>query len=188
METTFRIQIEDGASALILRRLEEIPKKAPQAMRAALNATSRFARGRMRRALTEEIRIKLKDTDRFVKETKSRTGKDPAKVQIVGSRLRLTEVGARHLKRAGVRYQIRHGGATKTIKEGFIAKSKYDIRDHVWRRVGKKRKPIIPLFGPSAPQVVEDSVEIHQVIQDEIRLELLKNVDRQTDRFLKEVR
>lgn len=186
--TSFRIHVNSGAADLIIRRLEEIPKKAPAAMRAAMNTTMRFARGRMRRALVEEIRIKLKDTDRFVKQTPSRTGRDPAKVEIVGSRLRLTEVGARQLKRAGVRYQIRHGEPAKTIRSAFIAKGRYDIRDHVWRRVGKARKPIIPLFGPSAPQVVEDSVEIHRIIQDDIRAELLKNVDRQSERFLKEVR
>jgi hypothetical protein len=188
MALSFRIHLDQNAAGLLVRRLDEIPRKAPQAMRAALNTTLRFARGRMRRAMVSEIRIKLKDTDRFVKTQPSTTGKDPAKVSIVGSRLRLTEVGAKELKRAGVRYQIRHDGPPKTIRIGFIAKARYDIREHVWRRVGKARKPIIPLFGPSAPQVVEDSVEIHRVIQDDIGAELLKNVDRQSERFLKEVR
>ena len=179
------ISIPPGQMAALERDLADTPRKIPLAIRAALNRTADHARGRIRRGLRDEINIAFKDTARFVTVQKASRAGDSAKVSITGSRLRLTELGARQNSK-GVTYRIRRGGGRKSIRSAFIMQTRKDIRDHVWKRKdGAGRYPIQPLLGPSMPQVVEDSPAIQRIIETDLRDELQKNLNAQVLRFLR---
>lgn len=183
--TRVAISIPPGQIAALERDLADMPRKIPVAIRAALNRTADHARGRIRRALRDEINITFKDTARFVSVKKAVKAGDTATVSITGSRLRLTELGAKQNSK-GVTYRIRRGGPRKSIRSAFIQQARKDIREHVWKRKeGAGRYPIQPLLGPSMPQVVLDSPTIQRVIESDLRDELAKNLNAQVLRFLR---
>lgn len=183
--TRVAMSISPQQLADLQRDLADKPRKIPLAIRAALNRTAEHARTRIRRALRDEITIQYKDTARFVTVKKAIKTSDTAVVSITGSRLRLTEVGAKQNAR-GVSYRIHRQGERTSIRSAFIFQARKDIRDHVWKRKdGAGRFPIQPLFGPSMPQVVLDSPHIQRVIDTDLRDELEKNLNSQVLRFLR---
>lgn len=168
----------------VKRLLAHAPAAIPKAISAAVNDTGRWVHGKTRRGVSEEVNLSLAGTRRFFVLGLGSPAAPRASVRITGSRMRLTELGARQTKR-GASYRIRRAGGRKIVAIGFIAKAKRDIREHVWKRVGRSRYPIQPLFGPSIPQVVIDSPDLQTLIRVDASERLALNLARQVDRFLK---
>lgn len=180
--------VDDGGLALILGRLGSNDALVRGATKAAVARTARYVRTRARRALGETLNIKYSATARFVRVSHGRFGDGFAVVSVSGSRFKLPEfIGTRQFKRAGTRYRIRRDGPRSTIRSAFIADDPAGY-SHAWKRLTKKRYPIIPLFGPSPPQVLEDDPAAQRALVIDGSAELTKQMERQVDRFVARIR
>ncbi len=95
-----------------------------------------------------KVNIKKKDLDRKVLTTKQR-GKTGQVITLEAtSRFPLKYFGAKQTKK-GVTYQIPSGKGQKKLAVGAFGPNIPRLGGQVFRRAGKNRLPIVPLFGVS---------------------------------------
>jgi hypothetical protein len=174
------VHFEIRNSAAMERLFRDFPVKGRAALASVLNETARHARGKAATFLARELGVKRGDL--IAKKRNYRYGSlalmPPAKPEhlstgfvVIGKRIPLFRFGAKPQKptrpgpRGGVSYKIGSRGRRR-IKDAFIAAGRRGrtgtvetagTSGHlgVFKRVGRKRIPIMQLFGPSIPHVAD---------------------------------
>lgn len=168
--------------------LRTIPGGVVRATVAAVNETGRWARTRVIRAIVAELALKRKDIADKVKLTTANRGAPSATLSVTGKRIPLMAWGARpdrvrNTRRAKspITYMIKKAEGRKAIMVGFVMELGKSGRRWVMVRKGKPRFPVRAPYGPSIPQVAEDSPETQRIftvdITDRLRTSLNSKVD-----------
>jgi len=184
----------------IQRLLNRVPKAMPKAMKRALNQTGTTVRVRVVRAVAGNINVaqnklfqrgnKRRPITQPVRATKTRLSEH---IAVGFGRVPLGRFGVRQTWKKGrsggrlrkfVSYRIDKTGSRKKIdKVAFVAKSKSGFLG-VWRRLGKRRKPLAMLFGPSVPQVAQNHPKVQAVLRTDASDLLIKNVGQKVQDIL----
>lgn len=128
--------------------LANVKGGVPKAIAGAINDTLKTSKSELSRRIRDRVNIKKKDIDKHISVDRANPGRLQGKLHLSESaRLGLKYFGATQNKR-GVKYRIEKGGARKTIEGAFGPKIPR-LGGQVFRRIGKKRLPIIKLQGPS---------------------------------------
>lgn len=148
------------------RSLTGIRNGLERALVGAINDTSRRLVTFVSTELRTRVNIKKRDIDKHIGRRPATKFQKSAKGAIrieESERLSLKYFGAKTVKTRGyakmsrvargnrratqgVQYQIMKSGGKRKIRDAFIVD---DLGAHVYRRVGRKRLPIVKLFGPS---------------------------------------
>lgn len=138
----------------LLDALDAEAQRLPREVQIAINATAKKARSFISREIREELAVKAKDVNGVLKISKRATKTDlTAKVKLNHQkRFSLKTFGARHT-RAGVSYKVRKSEGRRTIKDAFMGPrpgaTAVRLRGHAYKRLGRKRYPIVFLKGGS---------------------------------------
>ena len=128
--------------------------KLPRELSIAINRTSKFMIGRTAKTVVKGLRLKQKEVKtRLRVSQKARPQLLAGEVTLRGtSRLSLRRF-AYNQTRKGVPYKIEKTGQRKVAVGAFMGPKPglqaVKLRNGVWKRVGKKRKPITFLHGVS---------------------------------------
>jgi hypothetical protein len=173
------IQYDEGRVAELQRDLADIPHGIERVLTRAVNKVAVAARTRVLRMVTEEINVRQSDIrQRNIKLRKASFDQLYAAISITGRRIPLRKFGARQTRR-GVSYAIRRGGRTE-MRHAFLAEMKTGHRGVFRRKDKAPRLPIQEKYGPSVPQVVEDSQDmVSGAFDDEMDSHLEREVDTQ---------
>lgn len=150
--------IEIAIDAKQVKRLREATAKARKSfgkqLAAAINDTTKKGRLEMGRNIRSVVKLTKPISEKEIKVKQRATEANLVGVVSLGKEARfgLQRFSARQTK-AGVKYQISKIGGTKTVsgafmgpKPGVLAPKLYG---GVFKRVGKKRLPIVKLYGVS---------------------------------------
>lgn len=160
------------------KKLAEAPKEAKQAFSRMLRDTEKHAQMVVARQIAEIYTISAADV--------KRTGISDVSVKVSGQETVLVYRGRtltwhhfkysprmRTLKRQPVKGAIKKAGGLKPAGErafiggtGTVNSSK--VQSIPFWRVGKKRKPIKAIHGPSVPQMVLNEKEVVPVVLDDL--------------------
>jgi hypothetical protein len=154
------------------RALADLGKKAPQAIRRALNRTARSARTQAVRAVSREIRLPQKDVRPMLPVIPATARHLEAKLVAQGRPISLMRLGARQT-RLGVVYRGPSGSVM--LRSAFIATMPRARRPSVWKRAGKPRLPIEKQLGPSVPRLVLEK-RIFEAVRATAQQTLAKNM------------
>ena len=187
------IQFDEQKLSDIKHSLHGINKGLAKVMSRGINKTANSARTEIVRSLAKLVRIKQKAVRKSIRLDKATYSKWVAVVSLTGRRIPLVYFGARQLKKS-VKYGINRG-ETKKIEYNsenspvFIGKvygisgnaktaAMYGETGHrgVFKRLSKKRKPIIELEGPSLPQVFEGAESVANKIVEDSNRKLEDNI------------
>lgn len=153
--------------------LKHLPGKAQQAMARAMNRAIEGARTEVKRAVRKEYKPSSAEIAATMRLRKATPARLEAEVQSSGHRIPLFEFGPTPstpgtggrfsgygMTRPPLRVSVKRKKPPGAIPGAFVAKAN---RLHVWRRTGKKRFPIEPLFGPAIPQMMGHELAIEAV-------------------------
>jgi len=169
--------------------LAAVPRGVRIAQMRAVNKVGAGARKRIVTKLWREMAVSQRSIRKHNVWLERGTYSDPwAVLSIVGRRIPLKEFQARKTRK-GVTYRIRRTGKRKLVKHAFLQttkKGKYGVFVRAGR--GKDRqpkRPLIPLFGPSAPEVVADVKALSErILSREIGAKLQAEFSRQINVLL----
>jgi hypothetical protein len=154
----------------VRRRLDGIKGAFERATVGAVSTTSRRLVTFISSGIRDEVNVKKKDIDPYLRGTKATKYQKSARAKVILSesdRISLKDFGAKVIKKSkparnanlhtmttlqrmklagGVRYQVNRRGGKKLIRDAFIPPR---LGGHVFRRAGLERLPIVKLFGPS---------------------------------------
>lgn len=129
----------------------------PKATTRALNKTVKSVQSVAIKLIAKDIGIAQKDVRKSLYILKSKWTKPEASLIAGGQRIPIIGIKARQTK-AGVTYRSK-GGGRGAIPGAFIAKMESGHKS-VFKRLTKKRFPLVQLYGPSIPKVFIDSALI----------------------------
>lgn len=175
----------DIAKANVL--LSHIKGGAPKAINSALNRTIEGVRTDITKQVTATYDIKAKPVRASMKITKSSMSTLRASVASAGSPIplinfRITPNKPGQQKPGSVlRASVKRSGG-KPIPGAFVAQM---TNGHigVFQRIGKKRLKIKELFGPSVPQMMEET-KINKQVMDGANDRFSKRIDHEIERLL----
>lgn len=190
----------------LLRDLDGIRGAAPRAMSAAIKRTTDQARTRIVRGITDDVNVaarKLYTRGRTRGRPIQQAFRPPAgrieegHVAVVGStegaavsvkdRIGRLPLGpdrfAARRTSTGISYQIDKGSGRKRIPGAFLLAARSGFTG-AFIRVGRGRGAIAKLYGPSIPQVAENSPGVRRVLNVEAGALFVKNLASQVDRIL----
>ncbi|HUX16030.1 MAG TPA: phage tail protein [Phycisphaerae bacterium] len=147
------VRVDEAQLKRIERLLAGIPRGLPRAVTRGVNQTAVTGRKTAIDEVYKDLALKKGDIRAAMPLKRATFRRWTATVSVRGRRLRLLMFGARQIRR-GVSYRVRRQGRRQTIRSAFIATMRTGHRG-VFRRLGKKRLPIIELRGPSIPYVFE---------------------------------
>jgi hypothetical protein len=199
-------RVNDRPLAEVQRMLGDLKGAVPRALSAAANRTAQQIKTRVLRIVTSQINVKRSDIDLNkqdqragrsggVRATLGNPQRPGARVMVSGLRMPLirfaTSAPTPGWKRQRQRrptldqatYRLRKDGGGRVVPGSFRARMKTGHWGF-WKRSGRKRLPIVELFGPSIPQVLLDDVSMHLLMQQEAPALYQKNMSSQIDRFL----
>jgi hypothetical protein len=174
----------DIAKANIL--LSHIKNGAPKAINSALNRTIEGVRTDITKQVTSTYDIKAKPVRASMKITKSTLSTLQASAAGAGSPIPLINFHVTPNKPGQqnpgsvLRASVKKSGGLP-IPGAFVAK----VGNHVgiFRRVDKRRFPIMELYGPATPQMMNE-VKIRQQVMDGANERFGKRLDHEIDRLL----
>lgn len=144
-----RIEVDTASLTETKRELRDNIDKLRKAISGAVNDTAKHEKSFISTQIRDRVNIKKKDLDPHLTVSRSTPDKLTATVTLDKTdRLGLKYFGARQTAK-GVTYKIAKGGKIQKIADAFGPKIPR-LGGQVFRRVGKSRKPIMKLFGPSA--------------------------------------
>jgi len=126
----------------------------PKATTRALNKTVKSVQSLAIKLIAKDIGIAQKDVRKSMYILKSKWTKPEASLVAGGKRIPIIGIKARQTK-AGVTYRGK-GGGRGSIPGAFIATMESGHKS-VFKRLSKKRFPLVQLYGPSIPKVFIDS-------------------------------
>lgn len=151
------------------QELEDLGRRAPAIMARAVNRGGTAGKTAVVRAVAGDTGIQQKNIERELRVDKANSAFPRFSIEILGRRIPLIAFQARgpepsRGKGRGVSYRLPTGRGR--IADAFIATMPAGHRG-VFRRVAKRRLPIIELFGPSIPHVFEKFIPLFgQVAMD----------------------
>ncbi len=170
----------------------------------AIKRTLTTVRTRTVRAITSEIAIKQKaiyernNRRKPIVEKLERHGVggavSGARIEITGRRIPLGRFSPKQHWRKGktqgrvrsaVSYKIEKNGKRKRVKEDLFLVEFASGFKGIMEREGRDRLPLKMKFGPSIPQVAEDSPAMRKLINIDAGAALEKNMGSQIDRFMR---
>lgn len=167
-----------------------VGRKLEQEVAVAINKTAKKTRTNISKEVRTELAAPAKAVNKTLNQIKKATKSDPsAVVQLQKTRrIPLRDFGARQT-RAGVSYKISKSRGRNTVSGAFQGPKpgvmKASWRGNVFKRIGKKRLPIMKLMGPSPwgvfadkkmdkPTVKAIQKELRKQIEERIRFNKLK--------------
>jgi hypothetical protein len=126
----------------------------PKATTRALNKTVKSVQSVAIKLIAKDIGITQKNVRKSLVIAKSTWTKPEASITAGGKRIPIMALKARQTP-TGVTYRSKNGGRG-AIPGAFIAAMKSGHQS-VFKRLGKKRFPLVRLYGPSIPKVFIDS-------------------------------
>lgn len=159
-----RFQIDTSVMEQVQQRLGQFSHRAPGAISSALNRAMTTVATAVPREGQEEYHVKTGDIKKTLKKSRASRSKLSAEVRSTGSPLgiekfKVSPKTVNPRRKSQLKIAVKKSGA-KTSVGSFIA-SINDIK--VFKRVTKSRLPIERLFGPSAPQMVDDEESVQQI-------------------------
>jgi len=167
-------------TARLNRALAELGRKAPQAIRRALNRTAGSARTDAVRAVAKEVKLPQKDVRPMLPVIPATLQYLEAKLVARGRPISLMRLGARQTK-LGVVY--RGPAGPMLLRSAFIATMPRAKRPSVWKRAAKPRLPIEKQLGPSVPRLVIEK-GIFEAVRSRAQQTLAKNMAHETEYLL----
>jgi hypothetical protein len=177
-------------TAQLKRALAELGRKAPQAIRRAINRTARSARTDAVRAVAREVKLPQKDVRPMLPVIPATVQFLEAKLVARGRPISLLRLGARQTK-LGVVYRGPAGPVL--LRSAFIATMPRAKRPAVWRRTlpserksrraWSKNLPIERQLGPSVPRLVIEK-GIFEAVRSRAQQTLAKNMAHETEYLL----
>ncbi len=164
------VVINRGQMKALRAMLREIPRDVPKVIARALNKVAKSTHVRILRKISSEYAVSqrvLKEKNVFL--TRSNYKNLRAVIKVKGRRISLLAFKAKQLKK-GVSYKIKKKGGRKVVY-GFMesppGSGKATVMPNplgpghrgVFKRKGRKRKPIVELFGPSVPAIFQNIQE-----------------------------
>jgi hypothetical protein len=153
-----------------LAQLNNIQKNAPRAINSALNRSVTYLRQAVVRQVTQEYSVKQPVVRKAIQLTKSTVSSLSAQAVVSGSPIPLVKFDItprRPLKTSNKRQlmaKVTKNGAQKPIKKGFVQKTKAGYLGAFYRATDK-RYPLKQFYGPSIPQMAQNSLVVDQVQQ-----------------------
>ena len=175
-------RVRSSQTLRLSRMLKGNAKKLRRQLSIAVNATAKKTVSIVSKQIREHVAVTAKGVKQTTKVVaRANAHKILATVRLSKTRRpSLKEFGARQT-RAGVTYRISKRGGRQTIPGGFQGPKpgtmSVRLKGHVFKRVGKKRLPIVKLHGPS-PWAVYKKQRLHLPTKRQTRRELRKQVQR----------
>ena len=164
------VVINRGQMRSLRAMLREIPRDVPKVINRALNKIAKSTHVKILRRISGEYAISqriLKEKNIFL--IRSNYKSLTAIIRIKGRRIQLLSFKAKQLKK-GVSYKIKKKGGRKVVY-GFMesppGSGKATVMPNpvgpghrgVFKRRGRKRTPIVELYGPSVPAIFQNIQE-----------------------------
>lgn len=179
-----KITIDSKQIDELRKSLKDKTHRLPRHMATAINATARKVRSVSAKGITEELAVPQKVVKDVIKE-KSRATKDRLYAQVninQTARIPLREFGARQLKATKRRSEAVTYRISKTAGRRYIEHNAFVIKqygNHVYRRTGAGRRPIVKLYGPSPWGVfVKRNLEakVMQIANEELAKQMARQI------------
>jgi hypothetical protein len=158
-------------------------KDLPKAISAALNRVATTVKGTTVKSIAKQIGLKQKDVKPAISLFKATRFELEARITARGRPLNLirfttpSETREKARRRGGVR--ARERGKLKTFRGTFIG----NAGRTVFRRVGKRRLPIVGVTGGSIPKTMTEAA-VKEAIDDKFRQRWPVEFDRTFRRFV----
>lgn len=188
------VVVNKGQMRALRHMLKTIPQDIPRVLARALNKIARATNTRILRGITKRYTITQRDLkDKNITLSKANYKTLRAVINIHGRRIRLLHFKAKQLKK-GVSYKIRKSGRRKKVyafmesPPGSGQPTMMPKTGHrgVFTRRGKKRLPIVELYGPSVPAIFQNLREFASTsFQRELGQKLGKEMQIQAGLLLK---
>jgi hypothetical protein len=181
------VAIPGNKLAELRKALGDAQGKIKKELATAINATSKKAKSEISKQVRDELAVtkKVIDTQISVGGKASAASLGSSVKLKKSSRIPLREFGARQTSK-GVSYKVSKTQGRKTVAGAFQGPKpgvmKASWRGRVFKRVGKKRLPIVQLYGPSPWGVFVKRQQVGPT-GAVIQAELAKQIDRRI-RFL----
>ena len=179
-----------GVDSDQLKKLQKVlgsnQRKLPREINSAINKTLTKVQGFVAKEVTQEVAVSQKVVKKSLASKRSIASSLQGTVTLKQTRrISLRDFGARQTNK-GVSYKISRTKGRKTVLGAFQGPKpgvmKASWRGNVFKRVGKKRLPIVKLSGPSPWGVYVINGD-DPVVRKKARQELRKQIDRRL-RFL----
>lgn len=180
MMPTIKVSMD---TAQLKRALDQLGRRAPQAILRALNKTARTVRTQALREIRKEIRLPAKDLRPMLPMIPATKDHLEAKIVARGRAISLMRLGAKQT-RLGVTYK--GPGGRVFIRSAFIATMPGRRRPNVWVREDKPRLPIEKQVGPVLSSVVI-AKGIFEAQQAKAAEALAKNLEHEATYLLSQV-
>lgn len=173
------MKIEGGGFDSLVSLTEGFgPALQKEAAYAATN-TVKFHKKQIAKSVTKHVALKQKDVKEVIDVERASRGRQPTASLTVNKtkRLSLKRFGARQTK-SGVSYRISKTGKRGKIHDAFGPKIPR-LGNHVFRRKGKGRLPIVKLYGASVAGVYgkQQLIKISKVqLEERLAYELNRRV------------
>ncbi len=162
------------------RMLKNLKGGADKVITRALNKTIKQVESAAVKGIAKNIRVTQRAVRTSIKITRARYRQKTAVITVSGKRMPIILLGARQTRR-GVTYKGQ-GGRRKLIPNAFIA----TINRHngVFKRVGRKKLPIVELRGVSIPYVFLQK-HIQRAMDNEASIRWKKNLAHELKWFIR---
>lgn len=179
------------------RKLGDMKRYAPRALRDAVNKTAVAARLRLLRVAQERYTVKAGGFNSRAVISRASVANPTATIRVRGRTLTLPRYKFTSPK-SGVKAEVLKGTGLKTVVgdrniKAFLSKvnsgGKTKVKtSQILQRTGKERYPIKVLRGPSVPKQIEMVYDGRRItstpLKQEIELLYRKNLDQQIARYL----
>jgi len=170
----------------IQRQLSGTRGGMKKVMTRGINKTTKAARTKTARQINEKINLGVGAVRKSITMEKASYSKWRADLDVAGKRVPLIKFGASQTKK-GLSYKIDRSGGRKKIPGGFKQMVSSGHKGAFFRP-GKKRYPIVQLYGPSVGRFFAGSKAILRRVMSETNADLKKNIQVQTDLLLKKLK
>ena len=185
------ISVNRAQRSRLKRELASVRNGVPRAIASAVRRTTGTVKTSMNREIRKTLNLKAADVRSDLDSRVTGTGDDTHGVIRVSSKPHtLRAFGAREArgrgrggKSQGVKVRVFKTKPATVIKRGFTPAK---FKGVPFKRTGKRRVPIEPMFGPSLAGFLSASGKpIFRKIQRDAEKALQKNLESQTNRLLK---
>ena len=164
------------------RELSGVRGGMKKVMSRGINKTTKAARTKTARGINEKINLGVGAVRKSITMEKASYSIWRADLDVAGKRVPLIKFGASQTK-TGISYKIDKSGGRKKIPGGF-KQTVTSGHKGAFFRPGKKRYPIVQLFGPSVGRFFAGSRDVLRRVMRDTGRDLKKNIQVQTDLLL----
>lgn len=182
------VSVDEYMLRAVELKLKTLHKKAPRALKNALNATAREAKKDLAKLAQEQYTIKTAKFKKNIKQKNATISKPVAILNVNGKMNQLESFQTRkNTKRLGAKARGRQDRSLKEFisDQGGRAFMATFSSGHtaIAQRVGTERLPLKGFFGPSDPEMVGNE-KVYGKVEPDIQKLLYKNISRQIDKIL----